>query len=109
MSEGKTLKEAAAEKLGKEFEVRGITVEGVTPETLNDFEFVEAIAVMGDESADNMEKLRAMTSMGPVIFGAAQWKRIKSELREQNDGKLTNETVMGFIDGVLAELNVKNS
>lgn len=108
MSEGKTLKEAAAEKLGKEFEVRGITVEGVTPETLNDFEFMEAIAVMSDDSASDAEKLRAMASIAPVVFGARQWKRIKVELRAQNDGRLTAETVMSFIDGVLAELNAKN-
>ena len=109
MADGKTLKEAAAEKLGKTLTVMGITIEGVTTETLNDFEFVEAIATLSDETAEPMEKLRARTVIGPIIFGAAQWKRIMSELREQNDGRLTNETVVDFIDGVINELNAKNS
>lgn len=109
MAKGKTLKEAAAEKLSEIIVVQGITVEDVTPETLNDFDFLETIATMSDPTADDGEKLRAMASIGPVVFGAPQWKRIKSELREQNDGKLTAETVMEFINGVMAELNSKNS
>ena len=108
MADGKTLKEAAAEKLGKVLVVNGITVEGVTPETLNDFDYIEALATLSDETAEPMEKLRAMASMGPVVFGAKQWKRIKSELREQNGGRLTNETVMDFLDALMAELNAKN-
>lgn len=108
MADGKTLKEAAAEKLGKSFTVQGIVVEDVTPETLNDFEFMEAIAVMSDDGANDAEKLRAMASIAPVVFGARQWKRIKSELRAQHGGRLTAETAMGFIDGVLSELNAKN-
>lgn len=106
---GKTLKEAAAEKLSDTITVQGIAVEGVTPDTLNDFGFLEAIAVMSDPDADDGEKLRAIANLGPVIFGAKQWRRIKAELREKNDGRLPAEAVMGFIDGILTELNAKNS
>ena len=105
---GKTLKEAAAAKLGNAFVVQGITVENVTADTINDFEFMEAIATLMDETADDSAKLRATANIAPVIFGAKQWKRIKGELREQNEGRLTAQTVMGFIDGVLSELNSKN-
>ena len=106
---GKTLKEAAAEKLGKSFTVRGIAIEGVTPETADDFELLEIIAVLSDPEADDGERVRAMAQYGPAVFGKAQWKRIKPELRAQNDGRLTSETVMGFIDEVLGVLNAKNS
>lgn len=109
MAKGKTLKEAAAEKLGHVITVQGITVEDVTPETLNDFEFLEVIAAMGDPDADDNEKLRAIANIAPVIFGSKQWKRIKAELRERNNGRLPNEVVMSFIEDTLAALNAKNS
>lgn len=108
MAEGKTLREAAAEKPDKIIVVQGITVENVTPDTLNDFEFLETIATMSDPDADDGEKLRAIASIGPVVFRPKQWKRIKAELREQNDGRLSAEIVMEFINGVMAELNAKN-
>lgn len=87
----------------------GVSVENVTPDALNDFEFLEAVAVLSDPDADDGEKLRAMAGIAPAIFGAKQWKRIKAELREQNDGKLTAETVMQFISGVIEALKAKNS
>lgn len=108
MAKGKTLKEAAAEKLSEILVVQEITIEDVTPDTLNDFDFLETIAVMSDPDADDGEKLRAIANIGPVVFGAPQWKRIKAELREQNDGKLSAETAIGFINDVLAALNAKN-
>lgn len=108
-AKGKTLKDAAAEKLAGSIEVNGITVEGVTAETLDDFDFLEAIAISSDPDATDSEKLLAFTKVGPIVFGADQWKRIKRELREQNGGRLPVESVMGFIDGVLVRLNSKNS
>lgn len=109
MANGKTLKEAAAEKLSDAIIVCGITVENVTRETLNDFEFLETIAVMSDPDAEDGEKLRAIANTGPIVYGAKQWKRIKAELREQNGGKLPAETVMAFLEGTLAAVNAKNS
>lgn len=106
---GKTLKDVAAERFSDTITVNGITIEGVTPDTLNDFDFLETIATMSDPEADDGEKLRAIANIGPVVFGAPQWKRIKAELREQNDGRLSAETVMAFINGTLAALNAKNS
>ena len=105
----KTLKEAAAEKLGHAITVDGITVEGVTPDTFDDFDFLETIATMSDPDAENGEKLRAIANYGPIIFGQKEWRRIKAELRAKNDGRLTVEIVMEFINGVMAALNAKNS
>lgn len=109
MTGGKTLKEAAAEKLGKIIVVQGISIEGVTPDVFNDFEIMEAFAAITDPDANSGEKLRATALIAPTIFGSKQWKRIKAELREQNDGRLQTETVMGFIDEVMDVLNAKNS
>lgn len=106
---GKTLKEAAAEKLGHGITVRGIWIEGVTPEVFDDFELMEAFASMTDPDADNAEKLRATAKIAPTIFGSKQWKRIKAELREQNDGKLPTDTVMEFVGEAMDVLEAKNS
>lgn len=108
MAKGKTLKEAAAEKLGHSITVQDITIEGVTPDTLNDFDFLETVATMSDPDADDAAKLRAMANTGPVIFGSKEWKRIKAELRERNGGRLTAETVMEFLNEVMAALDAKN-
>ena len=104
-----TLQETAAEKLGKTITIQGIVIEDVTPDTLNDFDFLETIAIMSDPDATDGESVRAMAKIGPVIFGSKQWKRIKAELREQHDGKLTGDVVMAFIDSALTELRAKNS
>ena len=69
---------------------------------------MEAIAIMSDPDADSGAQLRAITSVAPLIFGVDQWKRIKAELRKQNDGRLPNEVAMGFIEDVLTALNAKN-
>ena len=104
-----TLKEAAAEKLGKAVTVHGVTIEGVTAEAFDDFEIMEAFAVMTDPDATEGETMRAMASFGPIIFGSKQWKRIKAELREQNGGRLSTETVMQFLNEAMTELKAKNS
>lgn len=106
---GKTLKDAAAEKLGKLIVVQGIEIEGVTAETLNDFEFLEALAVMADPEVSDMAIIRALSSIGPVLFGAQQWKRVKQELRDANGGRLTGECVISFVNDTMAALNAKNS
>ena len=97
------------EKLDATMTIYGVTVLGITPDTLDDFEILETIAIMSDPYADEDEKLRAITSFGPAVFGAKQWRSIKNALREQNDGRLTNETVMEFIGATMAALKAKNS
>lgn len=109
MAEGKTLKEAAAEKLGHSITVQGITVEDVTPDKFNDFDFLEAVATMTDPDAGDLDVIRSMSVAGPLVFGSKQWKRIKAELREQNDGKLPGECVITFIFGTMTAIKSKNS
>lgn len=109
MANGKTLKEAAAEKLGHVIVVQGISIEDVTAETLNDFEFLEAVATWTDPDSTDADVIRSLSSLGPIIFGSKQWKRVKSELRAQNDGKLTGECVIAFVNATIAELKAKNS
>lgn len=88
--------------------VQGIEVEGVTRETLDDFEFMEVIAIMGDPDADGDDRLRAIANVAPIVFGKSQWKRIKAELRERNNGKLPVDAAMGFINETVLALNAKN-
>lgn len=108
MGEGKTLDGLAAERQAGSVTVRGIAVEGVTPDTLNDFEFLETVAAMSDPDADDAEKLRAVAGICPAVLGRRQWRRVKSELRAANGGKLPTEAVMGFIEELMEALNSKN-
>ena len=108
MGEGKTLDGLASGKQPAPVTVRGIAVEGVTPDTLNDFEFLETVAAMSDPDADDAEKLRAVAGICPTVLGRRQWRRVKSELRAANGGKLSTETVMGFIEELMEALNSKN-
>lgn len=105
---GKTLKEAAAEKACSPMEVQGIAVEGVTAEALADFEFLEAMAVLCDPLATDSEQLRAMAGIAPAVFGPAQWRRIKAELRARNGGSLPADAVMKFVFDVLEQAKAKN-
>lgn len=110
MTQGKTLKEAAAEKLGHAITICGVTVTGIDRERLDDFEILETVMVMNDPDGDKVEKAKATMKFGPLVFGAKQWGEIKAQLRANNDGKLTNETVMTFFYATMAALNeVKNS
>ena len=108
MGEGKTLDGLASGKQPASVMVRGIAVEGVTPDTLNDFEFLETVAAMSDPDADDAEKLRAVAGICPAVLGRRQWRRVKSELRAANGGRLPTEAVMGFIEELMEALNSKN-
>ena len=105
MTDEKTYGEIAAKKADGAITIRGIAGISVEPEAFNDFEILEIIMTLNDDAADDIEKVRAITAFGPLVFGAKEWKRIKSELREQNGGKLTNETVMAFIHETMAAFN----
>lgn len=110
MTDGKTYGEVSAKKRDGAIAIHGIDGISIEPEAFNDFEILEIIMTLNDETSDDLEKVRAITAFGPLVFGVKEWKRIKSELREQNGGKLTNETVMAFIHETMAALNsAKNS
>lgn len=81
-------------------EVMGITV-SIDADTLDDWDFTEALAVVQDGSdATDAEKLVAMSRMVKVMLGD-DVARVKRELRAQNDGRLRNETMLAFIQEAL--------
>lgn len=90
---------------------RTITVDGInvaiSPDTLDDFEVVEAIADATDETADDTAKLRAVVNLFRLVY-ADGYDRIKHELRDRHDGRLTTETMMGFFTATLETINAKN-
>lgn len=79
----------------------------VTKEDLDDFEVMECLAVMMDEEASDRQRMVAIPRLLKLVF-KADWQRVKDELRKQNDGKLTNDAVMGFLNSVIEQLNAKN-
>lgn len=87
--------------------VDGIKVD-LTVESVDDYEITEALVDMSDEALGEQERARATVAMARLLFGA-DWTRIKRELRERHDGKLTNETVGEFIKTTFETLNRKNS
>lgn len=105
---GKTLDEAAAERLAAAVEVDGIAIEGVDASSLDDFDFLEAVAALSDPDAEDGEKLRALAAIAPSVLGRAQWRRVKAELRERHGGRLTAEVATGFIFALLGRINAKN-
>lgn len=91
---------------GKSVEVDGIKL-SVDPATLDDFDVVEAIADASDEEADDTAKLRAVVRLFRLVYGG-DYGRVKRELRDAHDGRLTTETMMGFFTSTLEALNAKN-
>lgn len=87
--------------------VSGIEL-NVTVDDLDDYEVTECLSTMMDEEAANNEKMVAISRLFRLVF-KDDWPRIKKELRDQNGGRLTNGTVMGFFTELTTELNAKNS
>lgn len=87
--------------------VSGIEL-NVTADDLDDYEVTECLSTMMDEEAANNEKMVAISRLFRLVF-KDDWSRIKKELRNQNGGRLTNGTVMGFFTELTAELNAKNT
>ena len=90
--------------------VDGIKLD-VRPDDLDDYEITELLAEAEDESLDESERnaasMRAMVRIPRLMFGA-DWDRIKGELRAKNGGKLSNDTVSGFVQRTFEALNRKN-
>lgn len=87
--------------------VSGIEL-NVTVDDLDDYEVTECLSTMMDEEAANNEKMVAISRLFRLVF-KDDWSRIKKELRNQNGGRLTNGTVMGFFTELTTELNAKNT
>ena len=85
-----------------------VTVEGVTlsvpADRIKDWDVVESIAVMQDESSTEPEKLVASVRVMRRLF-ADDYERVKKELRAAHDGTLTADVMGEFLTGVFKELN----
>lgn len=84
----------------------GIEV-NVTKADLDDFDVVECLSVMMDEEASDRQRMVAIPKLLKLVF-KSDWQRVKDELRSQNDGRLPNDAVMGFLNSVIEALNAKN-
>ena len=84
--------------------VDGIAL-NVKAEDLDDFELVEALA---DANSEDMDvQMQAVVRVFRIVYGD-DYKRVKSELREKNGGKLTTEIMMGFFGATMEALGAKN-
>lgn len=84
--------------------VDGIAL-NVKAEDLDDFDLVEALA---DANSEDMDvQMRAVVRVFRIVYGD-DYKRVKSELREKNGGKLTTEIMMGFFGATMEALGSKN-
>lgn len=84
--------------------VDGISL-NVKAEDLDDFELVEALA---DANSEDMDvQMQAVVRVFRIVYGD-DYKRVKSELREKNGGKLTTEIMMGFFGETMEALGAKN-
>ena len=85
-----------------------VTVQGVKvtiqPGALDDWDVVECIADLQDESRSASEKIVPTVRLMRLLFGA-EYDRVKKELRAAHDGQLTNEVMGGFITEVFGSLN----
>lgn len=86
--------------------VDGIKVD-VTAESFDDFEVTECLADLVDESADDAARLAATVRIYRLVFGD-DLPRVKSELRERHDGRLTNETMGAFLTSCMEAAKAKN-
>lgn len=87
--------------------IDGIEV-NVTAADLDDFEVLECLAVMMDEETADRDRMVTIPKLFRLVF-KEDWPRVKRELREQHDGRLTSEMVMDFFTHLTNELNAKNS
>lgn len=95
-----------AKSTKKKIEVEGIKLT-IDMSRLDDFEVVEAIADMSNESADDNSKMCAVVQLFRLVFGG-EYARVKAELRAAHDGVLSSQTMTDFFMGVLGALGAKN-
>lgn len=72
---------------------------------LDDFDLVEALADASSEDVD--VQMQAVVRVFRIVYGD-DYKRVKSELREKNGGRLTTEIMMGFFGATMEALGAKN-
>lgn len=91
-----------------EIEACGVAVE-LRQDVAEDWEVMEALVALQDESTDDMARTRATVGLVKSLFGP-DYERVKRELREANEGSLTPDIVMGFVTEVFEQVaELKNS
>lgn len=80
-------------------------VRAVIPlDRLKDWDVLEAMADLNDESVSSAGKLGATVRLMRAVLGE-DYSRVKSELREAHDGKLGDEEMGAFLKAVFENLN----
>lgn len=93
-------------KSDKPLIVDGVKV-SLTAEDFDDFEILECLADIVDDAAEPSAKLAATVRIYRLLFGA-DFERVKRELREKHEGKLTNEIMGDFLNACMAAVQAKN-
>ena len=86
--------------------IDGIEV-NLTAEDFDDFEILECLADMIDETAEQSAKVAATVRVYRLLFGP-DLGRIKRELRAKHGGKLANEVMGDFLNSCMTAANAKN-
>lgn len=88
-----------------------VTVDGIdvdlTAETFEDYDVLEAIADVNGHTGDPVAQLADVVRLFRLVFGA-DYDRIKRELREEHDGKLTADDMTKFFNDVAVAVDAKN-
>lgn len=92
---------------GTKVEVDGITV-SVSRDDVDDIDVIEAIADVNSDLTSDTDKMAAAIKVFRLVFGS-DYERVKSELRDQHDGRCSVETFMQFFSDVLEAVGAKNS
>ena len=90
-----TAKRTIAAK-AEDIEIQGIKVH-VCVDPSDDYELSELMLIRMDDDTTPRERSEATIKTYKLILGD-QYERVKNELREKNGGKLTNTTMIGFMN-----------
>lgn len=85
-----------------------VTVQGIKlvipEERMSDWDVVEGVATVQDETSDQAQKLVASVRVMRRMFGD-DFERVKSELRTANGGRLNAEDMSSFLTEVFGQIN----
>lgn len=93
-------------KSDKPLIVDGVKV-NLTAEDFDDFEILECLADMIDETVKQSAKVAATVRVYRLLFGN-DLERIKRELRAKHGGKLANEVMGDFLNSCMTAVQAKN-
>lgn len=86
--------------------VDGIEV-SVSASSFDDIDVIECIADAANPDSDQQTQMVAVVKLLRMVFGS-DYKRVKSELRKRNGGRLTVETMSEFMNRCAEAVQAKN-